>query len=398
VKRASIVVIALALVVVSAGAWYMFWPRVTLPADPLAAVPADAYGVAHFRVDRVLASDAWKRLVVERGQAKGIEHVQAVCGFNPLTRIKELTVFARPAPGGGMPRLAFTARGDLDHEELLDCVKKVGGGDAASLQREDIEGVPTVQSKKGSSRAAFLGRDGIVGGDAESVAAVIHAVLQKAPALSADAPVKELYTELEQGSDITLVSRLPDEAKPMIRQLAQVAGPQVQLLEEIKLIGLTTVTSSARLAGGMTLVTRSSSEANTFVEFGKNAIARLLTIPGIGMTPAYGVLKTVQTEVRGDRATFSGQIKVAAVETLLELAPALEQLTGDVGVPAPRAKPSAEPAPGTTSGTTPTPPTPAPDSAAVPTPIVEQLSPVEAGGAAPQADGAEPKRTRRSSP
>jgi hypothetical protein len=354
VKRSSIVVIALALVTVLAGAWYMFWPHVSLPADPLAAVPADAYGVVHIRVDRVLASDAWKRLVVERGQAKGIEKVQVLCGFNPLARLTELTVFARPAPGGGLPRFAFAARGDLNHEELLDCVKKFTGGDSSALQREDIEGIPTVQSKKGSSRAAFLGRDGIVGGDAESVTAAIHAVLQKAPSLSGDALMKGMYSELEQGSDITLVTRLPDDAKPMIRQLSTVAGPKALLLEEIKLFGLTVVTSSAKLAGGLTLLTGSTQEASTFVELGKHAIARLLTIPGIGMTPAYGVLKTVQTEVRGDRATFSGQIKVATIESLLELAPALEDFAGGMVAPAPKA-----------------------DAGVAPAPIVEQLKPVE---------------------
>jgi hypothetical protein len=370
VKRSSIVVIALALAAVLAGAWYMFWPHVSLPADPLAAVPADSYGVAHIRVDRVLASDAWKRLIVERGQAKGIERVQVLCGFNPLERLKELTVFARPAPGGGLPKFAFAARGELNHEELLDCVKKFTGGDASALTREDIEGVPTVQSSKGSSRAAFLGRDGIVGGDAESVAAVIHTVLQKAPALSGDLLMKQMYTELEQGSDITLVSRLPEDAKPMIRQLATVAGPKVQLLEQIKLFGLTVVTSSAKLAGGLTLLTGSPEEAAAFVELGKHGIARLLTIPGIGMTPAYGVLKTVQTEVRGDRATFSGLIKVASVETLLELAPAIEEFAGDMVAP----KQAATPAPGAAPAATPE-----------PKPTVEQLPAAE-----------EPAKRRRS--
>lgn len=369
VKRSSIVVIALALVIVSAGAWYMFWPRVTLPPAPLAVVPADAYGVAHLRVDRVLASDAWKRLIVERGQAKGIERVQAMCGFNPLSKLTELTIFARPAPSGGLPRLAFAARGDLQHEELIDCVKKFAGSDAASLQREDIEGIPTVQSAKGSSRAAFIGRDGVIGGDSESVIAAIHTVLQKAPSLSGDALVKGLYSELEQGSDITVVSRVPDDVKPMIRGLAALAGPKVQKLEEIKLLGITLVTSSAKLAGGVTLVTGSTEQANEFVELGKGAIGRLLMIPGIGMTPAYGVLKTVQSEVRGERATFSGQIKVAALETLLELAPAIENFAG--GMVAPKG----DAAKGDAGVAAPA-PVPA-DAPSARTPTVEQLQPTE---------------------
>jgi hypothetical protein len=375
VKRSSIVVIVLALLAVLAGAWFLFWPHVKLPADPMAAVPADSYGVVHMRVDRVLASDAYKRLIVERGQAKGIERVQVMCGFNPLARLTELTVFARPAPGGGLPRFAFAARGDLQHEELLDCVKKFTGGDASALVREDIEGIPTVQSKKGSSRAAFVGRDGIIGGDADSVAAAIHTVLQKAPSLAGDALMKGMYDELVQGSDVTVVSRLPEEAKPLIQQLALVAGPRALILEKIKLFGLTVNTASARIAGGATLLTSSPDEAAAFVELGKGAIQRVLQIPGIGMTPAYGVLKTIQTEVRGDRATFSGQIKVATIETLLELAPALQEFAGDM-------VPGAKPAPGGAA--------PAPNA---PVPTVEPLkvAPAEQGSNAAEP---EPKKKR----
>jgi hypothetical protein len=373
VKRSSIVLIFLAIAALAAGAWFLFWPRVSLPQDPLAAVPGDAFGFVRVRVDKVIASDAYKRLIVERGQARGIERVQVTCGFNPLERLKELVVFARTAPGGGVPRFAFTARGDLRHEELIDCVKKFTKGDASALQREDIEGIPTVQSRKGSSRAAFLGRDGIIGGDAESVRAAIHAVLGKAPSAALDPLLSGLYREIEQGSDITLVSRLPDELKPTIRQLGAVAGPRLQQLEELRALGANMTTSSGRLAGGAMLVTRDARQATDLVELGKSAIARLLNIPGIGLTPAAGVLRAVQMEARGDRATFAGGIKVTTIETLLELLPALEKM--GIDLVAPRAGSAALPSDGDGgvsgaalpgSGTT------------QPTPTVEPLDPESA--------------------
>src|SRR5262245_42157960 len=64
VRRSSVLLAAAALLLVGAAAVWMFWPRVALPAELLRAVPADAYGVARVRVDRVLASEAYKRLVV----------------------------------------------------------------------------------------------------------------------------------------------------------------------------------------------------------------------------------------------------------------------------------------------------------------------------------------------
>ena len=359
-KRSSVVLITLAVVVVLAGAWFLFWPRVSLPQDPLAVVPADAFGIVRIRVDRVLASDAYKKLIVERGQAAGIERVQVTCGFNPLERLSELTIFARPAPGGGVPRFAFAARGDLHHDELLDCVKKFTGGDASALVREDIEGIPTVQSKKGSSRAAFVGRDGIIGGDAESVSAAIQTLLGKAQSANGDLMFKALYAEIEQGSDITLVSRLPDEVKPMIRQLAEVVGEELKQLEEIKLIGVNLTTRPDQIAGSASLVTRSQEQAALFVELAKVAVSRVLAIPLIGMTPVAGVLRSVQTEARGDRATFAGSIKVSTIETMLTMLPALESMASDsvpgaggaqgapgVAAPLPTAQPvpPSEPAP-----------------------------------------------------
>jgi hypothetical protein len=378
VKRSSVVLISLAVVVVLAGAWFLFWPRVSLPQDPLAVVPADAFGVVRIRVDRVLASDAYKKLIVDRGQAAGIERVQVTCGFNPLERLSELTIFARPAPGGGVPRFAFAARGDLRHEELLDCVKKFTKGDASALVREDIEGIPTVQSKKGSSRAAFVGRDGIIGGDAESVSAAIQTLLGKAPSANQDLMFKALYAEIEQGADITLVSRLPDEVKPMIRQLAEVVGKELAQLEEIKLVGVNLTTRPDMIAGSASLVTRSAEQAALFVELAKVAVSRVLAIPFIGMTPAATVLKSVQTEARGDRATFAGTIKVSAIETMLTLLPALEGLA-DSAAPGGAAGAGA---PGNAAGG---------GGASAPAPTVEPIKPA----AAEPAEGEHKSRRRK---
>lgn len=322
--------ISLALIGVGAAAWFLFWPRLSLPQDPLAAVPGDAIGFVRVRVDRVISSDAYKRLVVERGQARGIERVQVLCGFNPLERLSELVVFARSSPGGGLPRFAFAARGELKHEELIDCVKKFTGGDASAMTYDDVEGVTTVVSKKGTSRAAFIGRDGVLGGDSESVRAAIHTLLKKAPSIAQEPLLSGLYREVDQSSDVALVTRNPDEAKLALRELAQTAAPELGELESVRALTANLSTGGGRLAGGAMFVARDAQQATTLVALGKRAVNRLMSIPGIGLTPAAGVLRGVQMEAREDRATFAGSIKVSTVETLLELIPALEQLANDL--------------------------------------------------------------------
>ena len=324
VRRSSIALITLALLVVLAGAWWLFWPRLTLPPNPLAAIPADAYGMARIKVDRVIASEAYRRLVVERGGARGVERVQVLCGFDPLARIAELHVFARPAPDHGLPRVAFVARGDLRHAELLDCVKKISGGDASTLKREDIEGIPAFRSKQGSSLAAFVGRDGVVGGDAESVRAAIHTLLGKAPSLTEDAQLGALYRELEQGADVTLVTRWPEDVKPWLRSLAQLTDASVLELEQLHAAGINLTMAAGRIAGGALLLAPDAERASKFVALAQQGVARLLAIPGIGLTPAANVLRGMQMEARGPRATFTGTIKVSTLEALLEFAPAIE--------------------------------------------------------------------------
>ena len=328
VRRSSIALITLAVLVVAAGAWWLFWPRLALPANPLAAIPADAYGMARIKVDRVIASEPYKRLVVEQGGARGIERVQVLCGFDPLARIAELYVFARPAPDRGVPRVAFVARGDLRHAELLDCGKMISGGDASALRREDIDGIPAFHSKQGSSLAAFVGRDGVVGGDADSVRAAIHTLRGKAPSLTEDAQLGALYRELEQGADVTLVTRWPEDVEPWLRSLAALTDPSVLEFAQLRAAGINLTTAAGRIAGGALLIAPDARRASGFVSLAQQGIARLLTIPGIGLTPAASVLRGMQMEARGDRATFTGTIKVSTLEALLELAPAIEAAGG----------------------------------------------------------------------
>lgn len=326
VKR-FLVLAALALSLVAGAALaHRLWSRAALPDDPLAFVPADAYALVRVRVDRVLGSEAYRTLIVERGLASGIDEVRTKCGFDPLVGLRELVVFARPAPEGPLPRLAFAARGDLDQEALLGCAKKLAGDDGAALTREDVDGIPTVRSKKGSSRAAFVGRDGILGGDAESVRTAIHTLHGRAPSMASDPLLGGLYRELETTSDVQLLGRIPDVLKPLLRRVASTAAPELAALDEVRALSATIMTGAGRLSGGLLLIARDPPQASGLVSLAQDAKARLLAIPGIGLTPAASVLNGLQMEARGERATFAGSVKVSTADALLQLLPALETL------------------------------------------------------------------------
>ncbi len=326
-KRSSKVVIVVVVVVLAAAAFWLFAPRKSLPENLMSAVPADAYAVARVRVDRVMASDAFKRLVVERGQAEGMQRVEKTCGFNPLSRLRELVVFARPSPEGGLPRLAFVARGDLQHEELIRCVEKVTGASRDKLRTEEIEGVITVASSKGNSRAAFVGRDGIVGGDSETVRAVIHVIVGKAEPVLSDPLLSGLFAEVEQGRDVAGVARIPEEARPQLRVLAaRMFGGVLAPFAEVRALAGNLHLAEAKITAGGTMLAKDAAQAEGLVSIVRAQLERFLRIPGVSLTPAGGVLRSVKSEAQGDRATFAAEVRVSTVEALLELLPAIEKL------------------------------------------------------------------------
>jgi hypothetical protein len=334
VKRSSLLAVVAGILLACGLAYYFLVPRHSLPPDLLTVVPADAYGFVRLDVPSVLASDAYKRLVVERGEAEGVERIKKACGFNPLERLKELVVFARPAPGALLPRFAFVGRGDLPHGELVDCVKKFAGKGAADLKRVDYEGIPAVTSSGGGSRAAFVGRDGVVGGDADSVHAVLNAVVGKAEGMASDSVLRGLYREIQGGTDVAVVARMPDELRPLFLIFAARLPGGLSALTDVRALSANATLAQGKVAGGAVLVTSGPDKASAVVDAARAQVARFLAIPGVQLTPAGGVLRDIQMEARAERATFAGSIKVSTLEALLEILPALQQLSGALTEPA----------------------------------------------------------------
>jgi hypothetical protein len=360
VKRVSWIVLFVVLTVLAASAWFLFGPKRKLPDDPLAIVPADAYAVMYVRIDRVLASEAFKRLLVERGHAEGMQRVQKTCGYNPLERMRDTVVFARPSPEGGLPRFAFAARGELRHDELADCVRKVTGTDRSKLRTGEIEGIITVESSKGSSLAAFVGRDGIIGGDAESVRHAINVLVGKAPSLSTDATLTGLFRGVQQGQDIAAVARVPEDLRPLLRKVSREALAGIlSPLGEVSALATNARFEGGKIAGGAMVLAGDATRAQALEKLARSQVDRVLAMPGVGLTPAAGVLRGIQIEAQGDRVTFAGSVKVSVVEALLDLLPALKQLMGlmesasPASSPAPPAASSPEPPSATPQPATP---------------------------------------------
>jgi hypothetical protein len=319
VNRPSLILALLAASVLGFSAWLLLRDQHGLPEDPLAALPADSYGVLDVRVSRVLATPAWQRLVVDRGQARGIQRATTTCGFNPLAGVEQLIVVARPDDHDPAPRFAFTARGRFKHEQLIDCARKLAGHGGLALAHEEIEGIHTVRSAKGSTRIALLGRDGIVGGDGESVRAVIQALVGKRPSLAASSNLHALYRELSEGSDLTAVAQSPERLLPLLGKLGLAIDVHALQLDGVSTLGARVTLQPETIVGAGVVVTQQDAQAQRLAQLATEQRDHVLSIPLIGLTGIAGPLRSAQIEARGRKVKVAGTIKLAVVEAILDL-------------------------------------------------------------------------------
>jgi hypothetical protein len=109
------------------------------------------------------------------------------------------------------------------------------------------------------------------------------------------------------------------------------------------MVGANLTSRVETLTGSATLVTLGPQPAADLVGLAKQAIARLLDIPLIDLTPAANVLRSVQMEARGDRATFAGAIKVDTIIMLLGFLPKLEDMAPNLARARQAPTPTVEP-------------------------------------------------------
>ncbi len=140
--------------------------RTTLQMAPLGTTM-----IAHVDVPALLRSPVWEAFV---GDDEGMSRIECLCGQNSLETLRTADVYVVGTDESPLAQLGFLARGELDHERLVACIGDVVEGDGGGVHEVTIEGVRAIASDHGDGRAAFLGRDGILGGDETLVRELIH--------------------------------------------------------------------------------------------------------------------------------------------------------------------------------------------------------------------------------
>ncbi len=327
-------------IIVSVGllSWWLTGRSLQLPGDPLAAVPRGTTAILVVDVPALRDSTLWQRMVVERGGEGGLRRIEDLCGGDPLSSISKVTAFASGDAPGDLARVGLLARGHFEPEALGDCVRQVVEADGGELHRTDIDGVPAVRGR-GSSRAAFIGRDGIAGGDEETVREIIAAIRGDTASARRDPVLAALWDEVSPGRDAILVAHVPEGWRRAIRErLRASTDTELEAIGGARALGLgATVRSGLEMEAVMRM--RDSRQAEQASEALSRALEDALEAGGIAAAVARPILSRLSVEAQSSEVRASLDLD----EERLELA--LDVLVAILDPPPPRDRPEEVPIP-----------------------------------------------------
>jgi len=305
-----------AVALVAAGLWWVSDREPRMPSDPLAAVPDGATAVGWLDVGAVRGSPLWSKLVTDRGGEKGIDRIESQCGFDPLDQLRDLVVFVNGESPRSLEHVGFVGRGELDRSALSDCVRKVVGKEGGSVERVDIDGVPAIAGGKGSSRAAFVARDGVAVGSEQTVRGVLGVVRDDAASMSTDATLRRLWKHVAGGREVVVVAHVPERWRHALqRYVDERLGGSLGPLEAF---GLGARVSDG-LGLGVSLEMGSANHAKALVSALRRTVEHALDDPLLSLSAAGSALRAIETDVSGSEAVITVDLREGQVEELVEL-------------------------------------------------------------------------------
>jgi hypothetical protein len=337
----------------AAAAWVVASRVHTLPEAPLARVPRGAQIVLHVDVDALRRSEVYRALV-EEDRDDGLSRVRETCGFDPLGRVREVTVFATadsrdslrvdaasPRRRRGIGSLGWVARGDrLRDPALTDCVRRVVESDGGDIVHTQVAGVPAIGSAHGPSRAAFVATDGAAGGDVRVTEAVVRVVRDRAPSALGDAELMSLWRVVAgepasngplgrggsggeasgataapwSGPAVILVARLPEAWREAVARQA-LRHPALAFATHVRAIGAS-IRAGADLSLRAALRTGGASEAASLVAALSALREEALTRPFSRLLPLGRALSALRFDTRAQDVSVGVDLSVEQARAL----------------------------------------------------------------------------------
>jgi len=310
------------IALVALGSWALAGRTLHLPGAPLATVPQGATAVLHVDLQALLSSRVWERLVVERGGDRGVRRIEELCGGDPLSAVSELTAFASGDAPGDLERVGLVIRGRFEPEAFGDCVRRVVEEDGGELHQTAIDGVPAVRGR-GSSRAAFIGRDGIAGGDEETVGGIIRAIRDRSASAAVDPVLAELWTEVATRRDLVFVAHVPEGWRRALRERLR-ASPDTDMgaIAGVRALGI-----GANVSEGLSIDARMRMRDEGEADRAGGALTRTLqeTLEAGGLTAAVTapILRRLSVDAEGAEVHASLDLSPERLDLALDIIEAI---------------------------------------------------------------------------
>ncbi len=312
-KRSGMLVLLIgACALVAAGV--AFLGNVAPPRTTLEMAPEGTTMVAHLDVPAILGSPMWQAYVDED---EGMTRIERLCGTSPLEALREADVYVVGTDESPLAHLSFLARGALDPEQLGRCVRDVVEDDGGGVHEVSIEGVRALASDRGDSRAAFLARDTVVGGDEVLVREMIHLDHGTSRPVQ-DPALARLYALALARHDVVVAAHVPDAWRGAIAHaLDEVPGVEA-------LAGAEAIAIGASLAGGgigltVSVACSRPSDAGRLADAARGGIDHALSDPLVRLSAAGVALRRIQLEPRGADVLATLDLDRDAFESLITL-------------------------------------------------------------------------------
>jgi hypothetical protein len=309
---------------IALAAWaYSALGTAELPDEPLALAPEGSTLVARIAVATVTRSHLYEALLEDESDDPGVRRIERMCGYDPLEQIDEAVVFVGGPRERPFEHLGFVARGEMargreNKTRLVECVREVISEDGGGLREVEVEGERAVASASGSSHAAFIGSDGVVGGDREVVAQAIRVARGDAPSAAQDRMLARLWERVATDRDLVVVGRLPRRWLPIIERFTGELEGDFDALSGVRALGI-----GARVRGGLSIglaaEAAQGSDAERLVDAVNTQIDRLLEDRLVRLSAVGTALRRVSAESQGREAVITVSLSNDQVDDLLEL-------------------------------------------------------------------------------
>jgi hypothetical protein len=289
VRKHLLVLAAIALVSIALAWSTTLVGGPSRPRTALGTAPADAAAVIALDARAILESPLAAAILGD-GDA-GLERIERACGFDPLERLRSVVVVVLGGEERALESVGFVARGDLPREDLARCVADIVAEDGGQIRRVEIEGLQAIASERGDSRAAFLGDDGVVGGNEAIVRRLIRVDRGREPGAEDDPMLSRLWQRVRARGDLMAVARIPPNWRAWLGRFGDQGG--LDAIDTARGIG---IGARVREGLGVTIAIESigAAEARTLATAVRAQIDAALALPLVRLSAAGDALRAIE--------------------------------------------------------------------------------------------------------